>query len=318
MKKIYFLILFTLQFSFFCFSQDSLHHYTDAEIAKISDYITSLENKRPTNISATELKMKEQIAMLLSSSSHSYTDLEIIKLNNYIKNLERVDEVASVEKTPSNDSLHAYSDAEIIKLKNHVAELEKKITAVNASELNLEEQRQIAELFAIPSHEYTDAQVIKLADYIKHLTKVDSLNSISVIAKVTEETKDLTKTDQYHLDEEKDINKYQKLIYFNFNSELLKPESYKPLDDVVKILKSYVNLNFVVEGYCDSVGSVPYNLNLSKRRAGTVKNYIVSKGIPADRISAKGFGKSFPIATNKTDEGRAQNRRVLIKAKRKN
>src|ERR1035437_130273 len=246
MKKIYFLILFTLQFSFFCFSQDSLHHYTDAEIAKISDYITSLENKRPTNISATELKMKEQIAMLLSSSSHSYTDLEIIKLNNYIKNLERVDEVASVEKTPSNDSLHAYSDAEIIKLKNHVAELEKKITAVNASGLNIEEQRQIAELFAIPSHEYTDAQVIKLADYIKHLTKVDSLNSISVIAKVTEETKDLTKTNQYHLDEEKDINKYQKLIYFNFNSELLKPESYKPLDDVVKILKSYVNLNFIV------------------------------------------------------------------------
>ena len=326
MKKIYFLILFTLQFSFFCFSQDSLHHYTDAEIAKISDYITSLENKKSsTNLSATDLEKKEQIAMLLGSSSHSYTDLEIIKLNDYIKNLERVNSVASVEKTPSNDSLHAYTDAEIIKLKNHVTELEKKVTSVNASGLNTEEQRQITELFAIPSHEYTDAQVIKLANYIKHLTKLDSLNSIPVIAKVTEKTeepKDLIKPvesgSQYHLDEEKDIDKYQKLIYFNFNSALLKQESYKPLDDLVKILKSYVNLNFVVEGYCDSVGSVAYNLNLSKRRAGTVKNYFVSKGIPAERIAATGFGKDYPIATNKTEEGRAQNRRVLVKAKRKN
>lgn len=329
MKKIFFLILFTLQFSFFCFSQsDSLHHYTDSEIAKISDYIANLEKKTPPeNLSAADLEKKEQIAMLLGNSSHAYTDLEVIKLNDYIKNLERVNSVASVEKTPSNDSLHAYTDAEIVKLTNHVAELEKKVTAVNASGLNIEEQRQIAELFTIPSHEYTDAQVIKLANYIKHLTRLDSLNSIAVVAKVTEKTdstKDLTLTkpvgygNEYKLEEAKDIDKFQKLIYFNFNSDLLKQESYKPLDDVVKILKSYVNLNFVVEGYCDSVGSIPYNLNLSKRRAGTVKKYIISKGIPADRISAIGFGKDFPVATNKTEEGRAQNRRVLIKAKRKN
>jgi OOP family OmpA-OmpF porin len=71
-----------------------------------------------------------------------------------------------------------------------------------------------------------------------------------------------------------------------------------------------------VEGYCDSVGSSVYNLSLSNRRVGSVKKYFISQGIPANRISAIGYGEANPIATNLTEEGRAKNRRVEIKAKK--
>jgi outer membrane protein OmpA-like peptidoglycan-associated protein len=333
MKKIYFLIAFALQFSFSCFSQsDSLIHYTDDEKAKISDYINGLEKINPSaNLSESDKKNKQEIVDLLSNSTHAYgyTNLEVIKLNNYIKNLEKAKAVAGVPtshpKTPSNDSLHAYTDAEIVKLSNHISGLENKITAVNPSGINVDEKQQVIALLAIPSHEYTDKQVIIIANYIKHLAKQDSLNTAIAIAKVTEPVKEKEKEktqpvkpgEEYPIDEKQEISKYEKLIFFDFNKATLKPESYKPLDDVVKILKSYVNLNFAVEGYCDSVGTAVYNLNLSNRRAATVKNYFISKGVPANRLTAAGFGKEYPIASNETEDGRAKNRRVVIKAKRK-
>src|ERR1039457_189769 len=123
MKKIYFLIAFSWQFSLNCFSQsDSIHYYTDVEITKISDYISSLEKKNPSAIqSESDVKQKQQITVLLSNPSHAFTDVEIIKLNNYIKYLEKTSDVVSVsgEKTPSNDSLHAYTETEMSKLSNH-------------------------------------------------------------------------------------------------------------------------------------------------------------------------------------------------------
>ncbi|MES2397286.1 MAG: OmpA family protein [Bacteroidota bacterium] len=105
-------------------------------------------------------------------------------------------------------------------------------------------------------------------------------------------------------------------MFFNFDSSIIKTESYKPLEEVVKLMKSQIDFKFVVEGYCDSVGSSAYNLSLSNRRAGSVKRYFISKGVPANRISAIGYGEANPIATNMTEEGRAKNRRVEIKAKK--
>ena len=338
MKKICFLILFTLQIPFSSFSQtdSSLHTYTDAEITKLSDYINNIEKANPSAVlSESDIGTKKEITDLINKPTHAYTDNEVIKLNDYIKYLEKNKSAAGASainypkpKTPSNDSLHAYTDAEASKLTNHINELEKRVFATNTSGLNMQEQKEIGDMLANPAHEYTDMEVIKLANYIKHLAKLDSLNALT-IAKVDEKVKENPETEkeivkaieagkEYHLEEEKDIDKYEKLVFFNFNSSILKDESFKPLDEVVKILKSYVNLNFVVEGYCDSIGSAVYNLSLSKRRAASVKAYFVSKGIPASRLAATGYGKEFPIATNMTEEGRAQNRRVAIKAKRKN
>ena len=70
----------------------------------------------------------------------------------------------------------------------------------------------------------------------------------------------------------------------------------------------------VVEGHTDSIGSDAYNMKLSQRRAATVRDYMVENGISPSRIKTEAFGKTKPIASNKTAAGRAQNRRVDIVA----
>ena len=84
------------------------------------------------------------------------------------------------------------------------------------------------------------------------------------------------------------------------------------IDEAVKVMKDKPDLRVSVEGHTDSVGSVAYNQTLSERRATTVRDYLVSQGIDASRITTRGFGKSKPIASNDTAEGRAENRRVEI------
>jgi len=68
----------------------------------------------------------------------------------------------------------------------------------------------------------------------------------------------------------------------------------------------------VIEGHADNIGSDEYNLELSSRRANSVKDYFIQKGISPGRLSSYGYGKSMPVAANETEEGRAKNRRVEI------
>jgi len=72
-------------------------------------------------------------------------------------------------------------------------------------------------------------------------------------------------------------------------------------------MKEYPNAKFLIEGHCDSFGSVELNDKLSSARASAVENYLQENGIADDRLTSKGFGKSNPLYTNKTREGRAGN-----------
>jgi OOP family OmpA-OmpF porin len=81
----------------------------------------------------------------------------------------------------------------------------------------------------------------------------------------------------------------------------------------VEALKAEGGVAVIVEGHTDSVGSDAYNKKLSLRRADAVRQYLVKHGIPADRITAEGFGESSPVASNDTEDGRAQNRRVELR-----
>ncbi|HTJ98444.1 MAG TPA: OmpA family protein [Bordetella sp.] len=100
--------------------------------------------------------------------------------------------------------------------------------------------------------------------------------------------------------------------FFDFDKSTLKPEGRKLLDQVAQQAQS-INLETIIAvGHTDSIGTEAYNQKLSERRAASVKTYLVSKGVPADRIYTEGKGESQPVASNKTAQGRAQNRRVEI------
>jgi OOP family OmpA-OmpF porin len=102
---------------------------------------------------------------------------------------------------------------------------------------------------------------------------------------------------------------------FDFDKSVLRPDGRKSIDDAVAKLRG-VDLEMVIAtGHTDSIGTDAYNQKLSERRAAAVKAYLVSKGIPASKITTIGKGESQPVATNKTAEGRQKNRRVDIEFK---
>ena len=100
--------------------------------------------------------------------------------------------------------------------------------------------------------------------------------------------------------------------FFDFNKSVLKPEAKAKLDDLVGKLKGISLEVIIAVGHTDAIGSDAYNQKLSVRRAESVKAYLVTKGIEPNRIYTEGKGKKQPVADNKTNEGRAKNRRVEI------
>lgn len=101
-------------------------------------------------------------------------------------------------------------------------------------------------------------------------------------------------------------------VLFRTDEATLMPGAETRLDQVADALAGSTDRNVVVEGYTDSQGADAYNIDLSQRRANAVRDYLVRRGYPADRVQARGLGKTRPIADNATAEGRANNRRVEI------
>ena len=99
-------------------------------------------------------------------------------------------------------------------------------------------------------------------------------------------------------------------IRFDVGKATLKPESMGIINTIAKMMNEHPELKFSIEGHTDSDGDLEANQKLSEERANTVMNTLISMGIPADRMSTKGFGESNPVAPNNTSEGRANNRRV--------
>jgi OOP family OmpA-OmpF porin len=93
----------------------------------------------------------------------------------------------------------------------------------------------------------------------------------------------------------------------------LTPGSGKVLDEAVAMLKKYPTVRIEISGHTDSSGDEAQNRALSQKRADLVRDYLVQRGVAADRLASKGYGPEFPIGNNATPEGRAQNRRVEFK-----
>ena len=111
----------------------------------------------------------------------------------------------------------------------------------------------------------------------------------------------------------KKLSDFAKAIYFNSARTSFRAGVTGKLELIANIMKEYPKANFSIEGHTDSQGKASSNLKLSESRAKAVLTYLVKSGIPANRLSSKGFGEDFPIADNKTRDGRAKNRRVEIK-----
>jgi outer membrane protein OmpA-like peptidoglycan-associated protein len=102
-------------------------------------------------------------------------------------------------------------------------------------------------------------------------------------------------------------------VYFDTGKSSLKPSSSKALNDLVSVLKLKNTMVIEIQGHTDNVGKEEDNLKLSQLRAEEVKKYLVAKGIPAARITAKGYGPTMPVADNADETGRAKNRRTSLK-----
>jgi len=102
-------------------------------------------------------------------------------------------------------------------------------------------------------------------------------------------------------------------VSFDVNSDVVLPGLYNEMDRIAQILVRYPDTTIVVEGHTDSTGSDTYNMQLSDRRANSVKRLLVQRGVADYRITTIGYGESRPVATNNTPEGRQMNRRVEIR-----
>lgn len=112
------------------------------------------------------------------------------------------------------------------------------------------------------------------------------------------------------VEQKKILNEATKYINFDYNKSTLKPSSFPRLDQMVQILNEYPDYSLSIAGHTDSKGADDYNLKLSYDRAAAARTYMLSKGILAARIEARGYGETKPLADNATAAGQALNRRV--------
>lgn len=132
--------------------------------------------------------------------------------------------------------------------------------------------------------------------------------------KMTLKKADLSKSDKVELDKI-EVGKKMTLrnIFFDFDKATLKKQSNIELNHVVQFMKENPTVRIELSGHTDAKGSAEYNMTLSNERAKAAMEYLAKKGVPRERMEYKGYGKTQPVADNKTDAGRALNRRTEIK-----
>jgi len=101
-------------------------------------------------------------------------------------------------------------------------------------------------------------------------------------------------------------------VLFDVDKAELKPETIANLNKLAEIMQKYPDTNIVVEGHTDSAGKEEYNMKLSEKRANSVSSYLAQQNVTRSRMNVKWYGESKPIASNDTEEGKKQNRRVEI------
>ena len=102
------------------------------------------------------------------------------------------------------------------------------------------------------------------------------------------------------------------VVLFDFDKFEIKPEAYPVLDKIVSLVKQNPQLKMEIQGHTDNVGSAQYNQKLSENRAKAIVDYLVRNGIDPEKLDYRGYGLTQPVASNDTEDGRAENRRVQL------
>jgi OOP family OmpA-OmpF porin len=102
-------------------------------------------------------------------------------------------------------------------------------------------------------------------------------------------------------------------IFFDVDKDTIRPNSRATLDAAVKVLKEFEEVHFEISGHTDTDGSRDHNVDLSRRRAESVRAYLVKNGIPEERLTTRGAGPDEPLAPNDTRKNKSQNRRIEFK-----
>ena len=119
--------------------------------------------------------------------------------------------------------------------------------------------------------------------------------------------------DELTIEHSEALKQLARTVYFETGKATFKAETIGRLDTAFGIINEYPVSNFHIEGHTDSTGSNAFNAKLSTARANAVKEYLISKGFPAENLTSEGYGPTKPVDSNKTASGRAMNRRVEIK-----
>lgn len=101
-------------------------------------------------------------------------------------------------------------------------------------------------------------------------------------------------------------------LLFDFDSDVIRPEAQKNLRSLASSLHKYPGSDLLIVGHTDQVGAAAYNQSLSERRAASAANYLVAQGVGRNRVATRGMGETEPAASNDTEAGRQQNRRVAV------
>jgi len=104
-------------------------------------------------------------------------------------------------------------------------------------------------------------------------------------------------------------------VYFDFDRSTLRPEALRLLDDAVARLQANPDKNIIIEGHTCNIGTAEYNLALGDRRANSVKQYLMSRGVPAGRLETRSYGEEAPKFDNTREETRRLNRRAALVVK---
>ena len=206
-----------------------------------------------------------------------------------------------------NPNNNIYTEDEAMKLSNYGKALEKSILEKNPAD-----SAKIAKLTCDYSQDlcgYSDSSVIKISEYLRELEKLDSVKPV-----IEEVVEPVVVVPVVVVPEviATPVTTKETIILFASNSSVIKSFN---IDALVAELRANPKLMVSINAYTDETASDEYNLSLSKRRAKSVKDLLVSKGVEAKRISSVGHGEKNPIASNSTEEGKAQNRRAIITIK---